>query len=82
MSVRDEILFDFAVNIPRLMVGGNLCIVDNVKRIVVFDICQIIVHNGKRYTAIEGKNLIVNELKEERMIIAGEVEQIRFFDTL
>ena len=33
MSIKDELLFDFAVSLPRVMVCGNVTIVDYVKRI-------------------------------------------------
>jgi hypothetical protein len=31
---------------------------------------------------MEGKELIINELGKERMIIKGELETVRFFETL
>lgn len=82
MSFKDELLFDFSINLPRVMVGGNICIIDNVKRLVVFSEKQIIVHNGKKYTSAEGKFLIIKELRDERMIVEGEIEQICFFESL
>lgn len=82
MSVKDELLFDFAVNMPRVIVSGNIIIVDYVKRIVMYSSEKVILHNGKKYTWIEGKNLIIKELKDERMLITGDLEQLRFFETL
>ena len=82
MTAKDEFLFDFSINIPRLIIGGNLVIIDNVKRIVLFSEEQIIVHNGKCYTSIEGVDMIISELGEERLIIKGELEAVRFFETL
>lgn len=82
MSVKDELLFDFSVNMPRVLACGNVTIIDNVKRIVLFSPEQIIVHTGKKYISADGKELTIRELKEERMLIAGELEQIRFFETL
>lgn len=82
MSVKDELMFDFALNIPRLMVCGDMIIIDNVKRIVLFSENQIIVHNGSCYTSATGKRLLISELGEERMIIKGELEAIHFFEKL
>lgn len=82
MSVKDELVLDFSVNIPRMVICGNLIVADNIKRIVVFSDTQIIVHNGSCYTSMEGKELIINELGKERMIIKGELETVRFFETL
>lgn len=82
MSVKDELMFDFSVNVPRLMICGDMVIVDNVKRIVLFSEEQIIVHNGRCYTSAEGRGLLIKELGEERMIIKGGLEAVRFFETL
>jgi sporulation protein YqfC len=82
MSIKDELVFDFAVNIPRLVICGDMVIIDNVKRIAVFSDTGIIVHNGTCYTSIEGERLTIKELGEERMIIKGELETVQFFETL
>lgn len=82
MSIKDELVFDFAVNIPRLVICGDMVIIDNVKRIAVFSDTGIIVHNGTCYISIEGERLTIKELGEERMIIKGELETVQFFETL
>ena len=33
--MKDELLFDFAVNMPRVFVSGNTIILDNVKKLVL-----------------------------------------------
>ena len=82
MSVKEELIYDFSVSIPRVITAGNIAIIDNVIRIVAFSETQIIVHTGKKYISAEGKGLMIRELKEERMMITGELEQISFFETL
>lgn len=82
MNLKEELMLDFSVNIPRIIVAGDLAIVDNVKRIVMMTENQIIVHNGSKYTSVEGDKLVIKELREERMYISGDLEQIRFFSTL
>ena len=82
MSVKDELMLDFSVNIPRIIICGDMTIADNVKRIVVFTDTQIVVHNGSCYISINGKRLFIKELGEERMIIKGELETVQFLETL
>ena len=82
MTIKDELLFDFAVNMPRVLVSGNTAILDNVKKLVLLSDSQIIVHNGKRYTSLIGKKLVIKELKDERMLITGDMEQVQFYGTL
>lgn len=79
MTVKDELLFDFALNLPRVLVSGSTAVVDNVKKLVLLSESQIIVHNGKRYTSLMGSKLQIKELSDERMLITGEMEQIQFY---
>ena len=81
MTIREELLFDFAVNMPRVLVTGETTVVDNVKKLLVMT-DRLVVSNGRRCTSISGHGFVVTKLKEERMLIAGEVDEIRFFKTL
>ena len=36
MNVREELLFDFAVNMPRILVTGKTIVIDNVRKIMMF----------------------------------------------
>lgn len=82
MTIKDELLFDFAIQMPRALVSGNTVILDNVKKLMLLSQNQIIVHNGQRFTSVTGKNLIIKELKDERMLITGDLEQLQFYGTL
>lgn len=82
MTVREELLFDFAVNMPRILVAGETTVIDHVKKLLVMTDQQIVVSNGRCCTSIAGHGFVVTKLKEERMLIAGEVDEIRFFKTL
>jgi sporulation protein YqfC len=79
MNVREELLFDFSINMPRLLVSGQTCIVDNVKKIVFITETSIIVDNGQRFSAINGDRLRVKMIEEERMIVTGELHSIEFY---
>ena len=82
MAIKDELLFDFAINMPRVLVSGNTVILDNVKKLVLLSRDQIIVHNGQRFTSVVGKDQTIKELKDERMLITGDLEQLQFYGTL
>ena len=82
IDIKQELLFDFAVNIPRVLVAGNTTVLDNVKRLMMLTDTQIVVSNGRRYTSVKGRDFVVSQLKEERMLVKGEVEEIRFFTAL
>lgn len=82
MSIREELLFDFAINMPRVLVTGKTTVLDNVKKVMLLTDCEIVVFNGQRYTCVKGHGFVITQLKEERMLVAGEVEEIRFFTAL
>ena len=82
MTIKDDILFDFAVNMPRVLVSGRTAVLDNVRKLMLLTNSEIVVFNGQRYTSVTGEDFVVTELKEERMLVSGEVKEIRFFKTL
>ena len=82
MTIKDDILFDFAVNMPRVLVSGRTAVLDNVRKLMLLTDSEIVVFNGQRYTSVTGEDFVVTELKEERMLVSGEVNEIRFFKTL
>ena len=41
MSFREELLFDFAEHIPRVLVCGNVTVVDNVKGIEIYPVDSV-----------------------------------------
>lgn len=82
MTIRDDLLFDFAVNLPRVLVAGRTTVLDNVRKLMLLTDSEIIVYNGQRYTSVRGDELTITQLMEERMLISGEVKEIRFFKAL
>lgn len=80
MSIKEELLFDFAVNMPRVLVSGRTTVLDNVKKVMLLTDTEITVFNGQRYTSIAGQDFVITQLKDERMLVAGKVEEIRFFE--
>ena len=82
MSIKEELLFDFALNMPRVLVTGETTVLDNVKRVMLLTDEQIVVFNGWKYTSVKGRGFVITQLKEGRMLVSCEVEEIRFFASL
>lgn len=82
MSIKEELLFDFAINMPRILVTGETTVLDNVKKVMLLTDSQIVVFNGQKYTSVKGCGFVITQLKEGRMLVSGEVEEIRFFASL
>ena len=82
MDIKNELLYDFGLNMPRILISGRTGIVDNVKKLVMVSGTQVIVHNGREYTAVAGRNLLIKQLEDERMLITGEIERVEFYGAL
>ena len=82
MTIKEDLLFDFAINMPRVLLSGRTTVLDNVRKLMLLTDNEIVVFNGQRYTSVTGTDFVVTELKEERMLVSGEVREIRFFKTL
>ena len=82
MGVRDELAEDFNTCIPKVMISGNLCIVDNVKKIVLITEKDIVLGGTKGYVAVTGSNMTIREIDDERVQVAGEIRTVEFFKTL
>lgn len=82
MTIKEDLLFDFAINMPRVLVSGKTTVLDNVRKLLLLTDSEIVVFNGQRYTSVKGTDFVVTELKEERMLVSGEVREIRFCKAL
>jgi len=79
MNVKEELLYDFSIHMPRLLVSGKTGILDNVKKIMIITGENIVVDHGSRFSAINGDHLRVLLIEEERMIITGEIRSVEFY---
>jgi sporulation protein YqfC len=79
MFIKDELIYDFSINMPRILVGGKTGILDNVKKIVLISGNNVVVSCGRKYISVSGRDLIVRQLSEERMFISGDIDNIEFF---
>lgn len=79
MGFQEEFLFDFSLHMPRILISGNTAVLDNVKKIVMIGNDGIVVDCGGRYLALNGKNLMVEQLEEERMMVTGGIASVDFY---
>ncbi|NLY70238.1 MAG: hypothetical protein GX076_00895 [Clostridiales bacterium] len=79
MFIKDELIYDFSINMPRILVGGKTAILDNVKKIVLISNNNVVVSCGRKYISVTGRDLIVRQLAEERMLISGNIDNIEFY---
>ena len=82
MKIKDELMYDFSINMPRLLVSGGSAVVDNVKKVVVITDQNIVVDCKGAYASLSGRDLVVSRLEDERMLVTGEIRKIEFFGSL
>lgn len=82
MTIKNELIFDFDMTMPRILIGGNTAVIDNVKKIVMLSDHSITVDNGKSFTTITGDRFVIQEIQNGRMLIEGEIAGVEFYKTL
>lgn len=78
-NIKEELLFDFSLNMPRILISGKTTVIDNVKGIELLQPEQIIIKFGKKHIAMLGRELLIKELGDERMLIVGEIDRMEFY---
>ena len=79
-SVINEILGDFGVKMPRVLISGNHAVVDSVKKIYVLSCDVVTLETPEGYISILGDDICVETLCDERIELCGSfrgVEIIR-----
>ena len=82
MKIKDELLYDFSINMPRLLISGRSAVIDNVKKVAVITDKNIVVDCKGEYVSLSGMDFVVNQLEDERMLVTGEIRKIEFFGSL
>ena len=79
MSLKEELLMDFDLHAPRILVNGERAVVDNVKSLVLLSEEAIIVSCGKKYISVRGRSLSITFLEDERMFLKGNIDAVEFY---
>ncbi|MFA5527098.1 MAG: YabP/YqfC family sporulation protein [Peptostreptococcales bacterium] len=79
MAIDSDLMFDFSLNIPRIIISGKYAIIDNVKSIQSFTNQGIVIDTGKQYTVVNGENFILKNLNDDRIFLTGKIDSVEFF---
>lgn len=80
MAIDTDLLLDFSVTLPRIIISNKFVIIDNVKSIESFTDRGIVANTGKKFTALNGENLILKNLNDDRIFLTGKIHSIEFYD--
>lgn len=79
MFVMDELIFDFSVNLPRVLVGGKTGVLDHVRQLLIVTDNNIVAKCGSGYISLSGSDLFIRQLSDERVVVSGEIKTIELF---
>ena len=90
MKIGEEISRDLDFTRPRVVVTDSMVLLENVAGIVMLSEKAITVSHGLKhvkapqkvrrqiYTTISGRNLVIREIYEGRLLIGGTIEKAEF----
>lgn len=79
LEVKDELLFDFQINRPRILLTDKLVIIDEVERLMDFTDTILVAISGKvLFTVVSGENLMIDSFQNQRLVCSGTIRSIEF----
>lgn len=79
MGIKDELLYDFSLNMPRILISGKTGIVDNVKKLVMVSENNVVADCGAMFASVSGEELTVDLLDDKRMIVTGTIRNLEIY---
>lgn len=79
MDIDMDLLCDFSINLPRVIVSGNYVVIDNVSKIISFTDKGVVADTGTRFTVVNGEDLKIKNLLEDRVILSGKISSVEFY---
>lgn len=79
LEMKDELLYDFEINLPRILVTDKLVIVDDVSRLIDFTDQTVVTLSGKHlFTVVSGEKLLIASFQHNRLVCSGKILKIEF----
>ncbi len=79
IDIKEELIFDFGIKSPRIMITENLILIDNITRIIDFSDKMLITQTGKNfYTIVNGEKIFISGLQNSRVICSGKIASVEF----
>ena len=79
MRIKEEMIQDIDLRIPKILVHGNRGIIHNVKSIEQISDDMIAVNCGKQAVSVQGSGLSISYLEGEQLMFEGIFEAVEFY---
>lgn len=77
----EELQYDMDFKEPRIVIKDNLCIIENVKGIVMIGENSMTVETPKKYVTVICKGFVIKEIMDGRLLIEGKIQGIEIMHT-
>lgn len=81
MRLIEELQYDMDFKEPRIVIKDNLCIIENVKGIVMIGENSMTVETPKKYVTVICKGFVIKEIMDGRLLIEGKIQGIEIMHT-
>ena len=81
MRLIEEMNYDLDFNEPRIILKDKICIIENVKSIVMIGETSMTVETPKKFVTINSNDYVIKEIMNGRLLIEGEIQGIEIIRT-
>ena len=81
LRIIEEINYDMDFNEPRIVIKDNLCIIENVKSIVMIGETSMTVETSKKYVTVNCDGYVIKEIMGGRLLIEGQIQGVEIHHT-
>ena len=81
LKLIEEIDYDMNFDEPRIIIKDNICIIENVKSIVMISETSMTVETNKKYVTVNSNGYVVKEIMGGRLLIEGQIQGVEILHT-
>lgn len=72
--------YDLNFKEPKVIACDKFTVIENVESIVMISETSLTVSAGKKFVTVKGRDFLIKEIFEGRLLVEGAVQGIEFFD--
>ena len=81
MRLIEEMDFDMNFNEPKIIIKDDICIVENVKSLVMIGENSLTIETSKKYVTVRCDRYVIKEIMDGRLLVEGQIQGIEILHT-
>ncbi len=81
LKLIEELNYDMDFKEPKIIIKDEICIIENVKSIVMIGETSMTVETPKKYVTINSSHFVIKEIIDGRLLIEGEIQGVEIMGT-